>query len=83
MIGLPVERCATSLSVTAPTPPSTSPALAMDSAACALHIRKPIANREPLNAQLLVAVEDEVHIHKPIANRETLNARMHVHSCGS
>jgi hypothetical protein len=51
MIGRPVERCASSLSVTALTPPSTNPALAMDSAACALHIRKPSANRETLNAQ--------------------------------
>ena len=51
MIGLPVEICATSLTVTTLTPPSTNPALAMDTTDCALHIRKPIANRETLSAQ--------------------------------
>jgi hypothetical protein len=42
-----------SLSVTAPAhPAAVNRALAMDITACALHIRKPTANRETLNARL-------------------------------
>ena len=47
----------------------------MDTAASALHIRKPNAIREDQMPNL-VAFDDEVHIRKPIANRENLNARL-------